>query len=154
VLTSSASKHRGRRSAALLSLPALAVFVAALLGLGAAAQASTDDDSPPVFEGLQSAVTCIPGPGVEKTTRYHLSWNAATDDVTPSSEIVYRIYRATTAGGEHFSTPTYTTAAGVTSFETPRLTTARTFYFVVRARDRAGNEDSNKVEREGQNLCE
>ena len=28
-----------------------------------------------------------------------------------------------------------------------------TFYFVVRARDRAGNRDSNPVERQGVNMC-
>lgn len=38
--------------------------------------------------------------------------------------------------------------------EHPPSATDEYFYFVVRARDRAGNEDSNKIEREGQNLCE
>ena len=49
--------------------------------------------------------------------------------------------------------PTYTTPAGATSFTTPPLATDKYFYFVVRARDQAGNSDSNTVEREGQNLC-
>ena len=57
------------------------------------------------------------------------------------------------SGGEDFSVPTYTAAAGATSFDTPPLPADKTFYFVVRARDRAGNGDSNKVERQGQNLC-
>jgi hypothetical protein len=73
--------------------------------------------------------------------------------VTPSSKIIYNIYQATTSGGEDFSAPTYTTAPGATSFDTPQLPSTKTFYFVVRARDQAGNEDSNTVEREGQNLC-
>ena len=104
--------------------------------------------------GLKSATTCIPGPiGGGKTTSYHLTWDPATDDVSPASKIVYDVYQATTSGGEDFSAPTYTTAAGATSFDTPPLPTDRTFYFVVRARDRAGNSDSNKVERQGQNLC-
>src|SRR6266567_689812 len=82
------------------------------------------------------------------TSSYHLSWEAAKDNVTPSSKIVYNVYQATTAGGENFSQPTYTTAAGVTSFDTPQLPTGKTFYFVVRARDQAGNEDSNTTERQ------
>jgi len=33
------------------------------------------------------------------------------------------------------------------------LPVKETFYFVVRAVDRAGNVDSNPVEQQGQNLC-
>ena len=66
---------------------------------------------------------------------------------------MYDIYQATTAGGEDFSKPTYTTHRGYTSFDTPPLPTDETFFFVVRARDLAGNRDSNTVEREGLNLC-
>ena len=69
-------------------------------------------------------------------------------------KIFYNVYEATTRGGENFSKPTYTTDPGVTSFDTPKLTNEGTYYFVVRARDKAGHEDSNTVEREGQNLCE
>jgi hypothetical protein len=130
------------------------VALAALPVVSASAQASGRDHTPPVFEGLKSAITCIPGPAGEgRTSQYRLSWEAATDDVTPPSKIVYEVYKATTAGGENFRRPTYTSAPGVTSFETPPLSTGKRFYFVVRARDRAGNEDSNTVEREGQNLC-
>ena len=112
------------------------------------------DNNPPKFTGLKSATTCIPGPiGGGRTTSYHLSWDPATDDVTPSSEIVYDVYQATTSGGENFATPTYTTPPGATSFDTPQLATDKYFYFVVRARDQAGNRDSNLVEREGENLC-
>jgi hypothetical protein len=116
---------------------------------------SSKDRIPPKFAGLKSATTCIPGPiGGGRTTSYHLGWDPATDDVTPSSEIVYDIYQATTPGGEDFSTPTYTTSAGATTFDSPPLPTDESFYFVVRARDQAGNRDSNTVERQGENLCE
>ena len=148
---SCSSKARIRPSGAFLTLPV--VVLTALLVVGPA-QALATDTTPPVFEGLQSAWTCIPGPiGAAQKTHYHLSWNAAKDNVTPSSEIVYKIYRATSPGGENLSRRTYRTV-GVTSFETPLLPTGKTFYFVVRARDRAGNEDSNTIEKEGQNLCE
>jgi len=148
---SRSSKPRLRPVGMFVSLPV--IVLTALLAIGPA-QALARDDTPPVFEGLQSAWTCIPGPvGEGRKTHYHLSWNAAKDDVTPSSEIVYKIYRATSPGGENFSRRTYRTV-GVTSFETPLLPTGKPFYFVVRARDRAGNEDSNTIEKEGQNLCE
>jgi hypothetical protein len=148
-MTQPRSSH-GRRSAAVAVLVGVAlVFVA-----GSPAQARRKDTTPPMFAGLKSAATCIPGPiGEGRTSSYHLSWEAATDNVTPSSKIVYEIYQATTSGGENFAQPTYTTTPGATSFDTPQLSSIKTFYFVVRARDRAGNEDSNKVEREGQNLC-
>jgi len=151
-MSRSSSCKRGRhRSAAVASL---LVSAAAILVVVAPAQARHKDTTPPTFAGLKSATTCIPGPiGEGRTGSYHLSWEAAKDDVTPSSKIVYNIYQATTAGGEDFSTPTYTTIPGATSFDTPQLSSVKTFYFVVRARDQAGNEDSNKVEREGQNLC-
>jgi hypothetical protein len=113
------------------------------------------DHQPPQFAGLESAVTCAPGPvGGGRTSTYHLKWQPARDNVTPRYAIVYDIYQATTPGGEDFSTPTYTTHRGVTSFYTPPLSTDQTFFFVVRARDMAGNRDSNTVEREGLNLCD
>ena len=150
----SSSNPRPRPSAAFVSLRLLVVAVAALLVASAPAQARWKDHTPPVFAGLKSATTCIPGPiGPGTTSSYHLSWDPATDNVTPSRKIVYEVYQAATAGSEDFSMPTYTTVRGVTSFDTPQLPTDKYFYFVVRARDRAGNEDSNTIEREGQNLC-
>jgi hypothetical protein len=153
--TSSSSHTRRPSSTAFTRLPLVAMAATALVLLSAPAQASGRDHRPPLFAGLKSATTCIPGPiGAGSTSSYHLAWDTAKDNVTPPAKIVYEIYQATKPGGEDFSTPTYTTAAGATSFDTPQLSTATYFYFVVRARDRAGNEDSNTVEREGQNLCE
>jgi len=112
------------------------------------------DRTPPAFAGLKSATTCIPGPaGGGRSASYHLGWDPATDNVSPSSEVVYDVYQATTPGGEDFATATYTTPAGATSFTTPPLPGDTANYFVVRARDQAGNRDSNRVERAGVNLC-
>ncbi len=112
------------------------------------------DRKPPTFAGLKWARTCIPGPvDGGRSASYHLAWNPASDDVSASSQIAYDIYRATAAGREDFSSPTYTTPPAATSFATPPLPGDQTYYFVVRARDRAGNRDSNKVERAGVNLC-
>ena len=103
--------------------------------------------------GWLAATTCVPGPGAGQSASYQLSWKPATDDITPSTKIVYDIYQTTKPGGEDFSSATYTARRGATSFATPALSADKVFYFVVRARDRAGNRDSNQVERQGVNLC-
>lgn len=115
---------------------------------------SRGDRSPPAFVGLVRATTCLPGPaGTGRKSSYHLAWTAATDDVTPSSAILYDVFQATAPGAESFSTPSYTTPPGSTEFSTPPLPESEAHYFVVRARDEAGNRDSNRVERRGVNLC-
>jgi hypothetical protein len=150
-LSSPSRGLRGRRTA----VPAGLLAAMAALGLSAPAHAGRRKDHvPPAFAGLASATTCVPGPvGGGISSSYHLAWKAATDNVTRSRRIVYEIYQATSSGGGDYSHPTYTTARGATKFDTPKLPSTETFYFVVRARDRAGNEDSNTVEREGVNLC-
>jgi hypothetical protein len=147
------SERRLWQSAGALSL-LLLLAVAVSLVISPPAEAKRMDQIPPSFAGLKSATTCIPGPiGGGRTSSYNLSWDPATDNVSPSKTIVYDVYQANTSGGEAFAAPTYTTRGGATSFTTPPLPTDKNFYFVVRARDQAGNSDSNTVEREGQNLC-
>lgn len=134
--------------------PVCAALAAAAVLSPAAQARKAPDQTPPEFAGLASATTCIPGPiGSGISTSYHLSWEAATDNRTKQKRIVYAVYQATEPGGENFSQPTYVTKHGATMFETPKLPSSQHYWFVVRARDRAGNEDSNTVEREGQNLC-
>src|SRR5438552_17695324 len=112
------------------------------------------DRTPPTFAGLQSATTCIPGPiGDDRRSSYHLAWAAAKDNVTPRARLVYDVYQAIAPGAESFTAPAYTTAKGATAFATPLLPSTKTFYFVVRARDAAGNRDRNRVERRGVNPC-
>ena len=105
--------------------------------------------TPPSFEGLQKAFACSP---IVRPWPYELTWKAATDNVTPSMQMVYDIFLSHTPGGEDFSHPTWTTAPGVTSFETPPLNEPS--YFMVRARNQAGSEDQNTVERAGEDPCE
>jgi hypothetical protein len=117
-------------------------------GVGAA------DRTPPDFAGLTAATTCLPGPiGPPRGSPYYLRWSPASDNLTPQNQIIYDIYQASKLGGQTLSAPTYTTDPGATSFTTPPLSSSETWYFVVRARDGAGNRDSNRVERDGQNLC-
>jgi hypothetical protein len=66
---------------------------------------------------------------------------------------VYDIYQARSPGAENFSRATYTTGRGATQFATPPLSSTEIYYFVVRARDAAGNHDRNRRERPGKNLC-
>jgi hypothetical protein len=132
-------------------------FSAFVLLASAAIHAAGRDRTPPVFAGLRAATTCIPGPvgGGERMSSFRLVWPAAKDNATPSSRIVYDVYRTTLQGAENMSRATYTTRRGVTSFVTPQLPSngIDTYYFVVRARDTAGNRDRNRRERPGRNLC-
>ena len=111
----------------------------------------------PSFAGLTSALTCsspLPHkPAVlPRMLSFRLTWTAATDPATPSSAIVYDIYYSPTSGGEDFSNPTWTTDPGATTY-TAAVSQAGPAYFVVRARDQAGREDSNTIEHEGVNQC-
>jgi len=149
----SATEPRLRRSTEVRSALVL-LAVGIVLAASPAADAKRKDRTPPAFAGLKSATTCVPGPvGGGRTSSYTLSWDAAADNVSPSSTIVYLVYQAGAPGSEDFTTPTYTTTAGATSFETPPLPADKPVYFVVRARDQAGNVDLNRAERQGQNVC-
>jgi hypothetical protein len=115
---------------------------------------TSGDTTPPSFTGLTRAFACTPGPQRPgQTTPYNLSWQAASDDVTPGSRIVYDVYLGSAPGREDFSKPTWTTPAGVTSYATPGLPSHGSYYFVVRARDGAGNRDANRVEVHGVDPC-
>jgi len=147
VLACADDRHRIRESDERNNCRATARTVKVTRPLGA-------DRTPPTFAGLASATTCIPGPlDSGMSARYHLRWKPAADNVTPSNGIAYDIYQATAPGGEDFSSATYTTLAGATSFTTRPLPADKAYYFVVRARDEAGNRDTNRVERPGVNLC-
>ena len=108
----------------------------------------------PEFAGLRAAsATCSGGrPGPGQMTSYRLSWFAASDPTTPGSRIVYDIYASHSSGGEDFSAPTWTTSPGVTTYTTPHVPVG-SYYFVVRARNEAGHEDRNRVERRGTTWC-
>ena len=112
------------------------------------------DRKPPVFAGVQSATTCVPGPAGGGTASYTLTWKAARDDRTPARQIVYDVYATTVSGGENYHGPTGTSKPGATTFATRALSSAKTWWFVVRARDASGNRDRNRHELGGVNLCD
>jgi CARDB protein len=120
----------------------------------AAGRVRARDGMPPTFAGIVQATFCAPGPiGHDRTSRYVLRWDEARDAVTATAALVYDIYEATSPGGERFASPTYTSIPGATSFTTPPLPTDTGRYYVVRARDRAGNRDANAVERQAVSIC-
>ena len=102
--------------------------------------ADSRDTTPPTFGGLVSAAP-------SGATTVDLSWAAAADDFSPVATLVYDIYFATTPGAEDYSAPRFTTAAGATTFTVTGLTPSTAYYFVVRARDQAGNRDVNVIEK-------
>jgi hypothetical protein len=103
------------------------------------------DASPPAFAGVKTATGGCGYYGCQNPA--HLTWDPATDNVTPQGKIVYDIYRARfdQPGTQDFSAPTYTSSPGATSFTAPVEDTP-VGCWVVRARDQLGNRDSNKQE--------
>lgn len=98
------------------------------------------DTTPPVFGGLEGATAMGP-------SQILLSWNVASDDITEADEIVYDVFQADISGGQSYGSPSHTTSAGASEFLVTGLSAESTYYFVVRARDLAGNSDSNEEER-------
>lgn len=103
------------------------------------------DNGPPTFGGVQSVTGTSP-------STLEVSWNAATDDVSPASRIVYDIFVSDTSGGQSFATPSFTTPAGVTSTVLTGLAANATRFVVVRARDESGKSLSNTTEASGTTL--
>ena len=90
------------------------------------------DCAAPTFAGLSAAVA-----GDHEVT---LTWSAASDP----HGVSYNVYRAETAGGQDFGAPVATVE---TSPYVDDAANGVTYYYVVRAADDVGNEDSNTVER-------
>jgi len=95
---------------------------------------ATVDALGPIFAGIESAT------GSDSSVA--LGWSAATDDSPP---ILYNIYRSPTSGGQDFGSPLATTTA--VGYLDESVANGTAYYYVVRAQDAAGNEESNAVER-------
>lgn len=96
------------------------------------------DTTAPSFAGATSATSA--------PSSITVQWSAATDAVTAPDQITYLLYQATTMGGQNFSTPSFTSAPGATAYTVGKLPISTRYYYVVRARDLAGNAEMNQVE--------
>ena len=94
------------------------------------------DTTPPTFAGVKT-VSATGNSG-----ELYIAWDSASD---PSTPIIYNVYRATVSGGQNFSTPDTTISS--LSFRDKGLVDGTTYYYVVRAKDSYGNEDTNTVEK-------
>ncbi|MCA8922409.1 MAG: fibronectin type III domain-containing protein, partial [Planctomycetes bacterium] len=97
------------------------------------------DTQAPTFAGLAA----IEANGANAI---RVSWAAASDNQASANAIQYRVYVATQAGGQAFSTPTVTTSAGALMANLAGLQPNTTYFVVVRAVDPNGNEDANTRE--------
>lgn len=97
------------------------------------------DSSPPVFAGLATVANVT-------STSVDLGWLAASDDQTSTDEMQYDIWEGTAPSVDTTGMPKYT-VKGVTTFKVTGLSPASKLYWVVRAKDNAGNYDSNVVEK-------
>ena len=102
------------------------------------------DVAPPAFGGIVSAAAL-------SETEISLSWKPASDDRTTSSGIVYLIYMSTSSHGQNLAIPSFT-ITGTTSRKITGLNQGTTYYFIVRAKDEAGNIDGNTVEKSATTL--
>lgn len=105
------------------------------------------DKTAPRFSGLTAATTT-------GTTTVDLAWGAASDDRSAAGQITYQVYVATASLRQNFTAPSFQTPAGATSFQVTGLDLATKYFFVVRARDEAGNVDTNLTERSATTLAQ
>ena len=100
----------------------------------------TPEGQPPTFAGLKEAVAI--------GNDIRLYWPPASDGTgTEVANIVYDIYHSTSSAGQSFSDPPLDTSEpGAIKHSVSGLPAGVKHYFVVRARDSAGNSDANTVE--------
>jgi heme/copper-type cytochrome/quinol oxidase subunit 2 len=100
------------------------------------------DTTAPTFAG----VTSVGSPTLDTLT---VHWSAGTDAVTAQGSLVYDVAIATSSGGcsgaNFASALAATSLPGATSVVVAGLATGTTYYACVRARDAAGNRDTNNV---------
>jgi hypothetical protein len=96
------------------------------------------DIVPPVFYGLSSIDDVT-------ETSLVLLWDPASDDKTTQNNIQYLIFISQTPNNQNFNAPSIT-VTGTTYANISGLNPNSTYYFVVKAKDEAGNQDGNTRE--------
>ncbi len=97
------------------------------------------DTVAPNFAGATAAMSNSP-------SSIEVTWAAATDNKAAANDIAYDVYVSAMAGGQDFSSPTFSTRSGATSATIAGLNPGASRSVVVRARDQAGNRDGNSME--------
>ncbi|MDH5716590.1 MAG: fibronectin type III domain-containing protein [Spirochaetia bacterium] len=97
------------------------------------------DIMPPEFEGIQE-LNYIDEKSLE------LRWKEAVDSYTPSQNMIYEIFISTMPDNYNFNTPDYVVSEGNLSYTITNLKENTIYYFTVKAKDLAGNLDTNRVE--------
>lgn len=96
------------------------------------------DTEPPQFAGCSAATT------VQALT-IDVTWLAATDAVSDPAHLTYDIFATTTAGQYDFTQP-FAVVSGQQYASLSALHPSTQYWFVCRAKNQAGLEDSNTVE--------
>lgn len=96
------------------------------------ASATADATAPPAPTGFSA--TAVVGSGIR------LDWTPSSPETDVSQ---YNIYRATSSGGQSYTSPTYTASTGNISYSDISVSDGQTYYYVLRAQDAAGNIETN-----------
>jgi hypothetical protein len=113
--------------------------VAVAAGGSGGADSGTGDSAPsgPLvnFDGVTSVAPVT-------DSSLQITWQPATAQLSPANTIVYKVYVATTAGKENFSTATLASPPGANSVVVGGLQSMTNYFVVVRAEDQQGNQDA------------
>lgn len=113
--------------------------------------ATSPDTVPPQFAGALF-VDFIPDAAGSSAGKARITWAPATDDKSGASEIAYEVYESVTPGGEDFAGVPKVTVTGTNTAEVTPVDYTISHFYVVLARDKAGNKNPNKVERKAQKV--
>lgn len=129
-----------RRQGVAVFLCILTVVIAlgcSLLGPNLQDQTTRSDDTvPPTFDGLASGYAT-------GMTSAVLRWNAASDDRSLASDILYLLWSGSQPTVSTSGPAAYVVPPGITNFDVFGLPPFQPTYFIVRARDGGGNIDTN-----------
>ncbi len=101
----------------------------------------TEITAPPTYPGAAGAASALR----TSPASADLTWNAATDNVTPPPQIHYDVYWST-ASGNVIADGVKATLDGVSSGAVTGLPPNQQVFFTVRARDRVDNRETNTVQ--------